>query len=78
MKLEDRLEKRLLEWRKLANAYRDAQHDREPSEDEWLLNRELAELIERCISELAADMTFGILNRLRRRQSQLAPKACRP
>jgi len=54
--LENRLERRLYEWRKIAKAFRYAQNEREPSEEEWELNRAWAEAIERCASELGSDL----------------------
>jgi hypothetical protein len=55
--LEKRLEKRLRQWRRLAETYRDAQHEREPSEEEWELNRAWADAFERCASELGTDLS---------------------
>ena len=67
--LEKRLEKRVREWRKQAAAYRLAQQDCEPSEDEWHLNKENADTLERCASELASDLSAGRVFR----RSQFAP-----
>ena len=67
--LEKRLEKRVREWRKQAAAYRAAQLDCEPSEQEWDLNKENADTLERCASELASDLSAGRLFR----RSQYAP-----
>jgi hypothetical protein len=58
MNLEDKLHARLVRWRKLAKTYREAQHDREPSEDEWLLNKELADLAERFVDDLVEDIAM--------------------
>jgi hypothetical protein len=55
--LENRLERRLYEWRKMAKAFREAQHEREPSEEEWELNKAWADAIERCASELGSDLS---------------------
>jgi hypothetical protein len=68
--LEKRLEKRVREWRKQAEAYRLAQHDCEPSEEEWHLNRENADTLERCASELASDLSAGRVFR----RSQYSPR----
>jgi hypothetical protein len=68
--LEKRLEKRVREWRKQAGAYRLAQQDCEPSEEEWHLNRENADTLERCASELASDLSAGRVFR----RSQFEPK----
>lgn len=54
--LQSRLEKRLREWRKLSDAYRRAQLDCEPSEQEWDLNRENADMVERLASEIREDL----------------------
>ena len=67
--LENRLERRVRDWRKQAAAYRLAQHDCEPSEDEWHLNKENADTLERCASELASDLSAGRVFR----RSQYAP-----
>ena len=68
--IENRLERRLREWQKLANTYRLAQHDCEPSEPEWQLNKESADTLERCISELG-----GYLSEARAiRRSQYEPR----
>jgi hypothetical protein len=55
--LEDRLEKRLREWRRLAATYRAAQLDCEPSEQEWDLNRENADMLERLSGEIREDLS---------------------
>jgi len=68
--LENRLERRVRDWRKQAAAYRLAQHDCEPSEDEWHLNKENADTLERCASELASDLSAGRVFR----RSQYEPK----
>jgi len=68
--LEKRLEKRVREWRKQAEAYRLAQHDCEPSEEEWHLNRENADTLERCASELASDLSAARVFR----RSQYSPR----
>ena len=57
--LEKRLERRVSEWRRQAAAYRLAQQDCEPSEQEWQLNKENADMLERCASELASDLSAG-------------------
>jgi hypothetical protein len=57
--LEKRLERRVRDWRRLAEAYRLAQLDCEPSEQEWWLNKENVETLERCASELASDLSAG-------------------
>lgn len=68
--LEKRLEKRVREWRKQAAAYRLAQHDCEPSEEEWHLNKENADTLERCASEASSDLSAGRAIR----KSQYEPK----
>jgi hypothetical protein len=67
--LEKRLERRVRDWRKQSAAYRLAQHDCEPSEEEWELNKGSAEMLERCASELASDLSAGRVFR----RSQYAP-----
>ena len=69
--LENRLERRVRDWRKQAAAYRLAQLDCEPSAEEWHLNKENAETLERCASELASDLSAGRVFR----RSQYAPVA---
>ena len=68
--LEKRLERRVRDWRRQAAAYRAAQHDCEPSEQEWDLNKENADRLEQCASELASDLSAGRVFRL----SQYEPK----
>ena len=68
--LEKRLERRLREWRKQAAAYRLAQLDCEPSEQEWQLNKENADKLERCASEIGEDLSAARLFR----RSQYAPR----
>ena len=68
--LENRLEKRVREWQRLAASYRAAQLDCEPSEQEWDLNRENADRLEQCASELASDLSAGRVFR----RSQFEPK----
>ena len=67
--LENRLERRLRDWRRQAAAYRAAQHDCEPSQAEWDLNKENADSLERCVSELSEDLSAGRAIR----KSQYAP-----
>ena len=55
--LEKRLERRLRDWRRQAAAYRLAQHDCEPNEQEWQLNKENSDRLERCASELGSDLS---------------------
>ena len=54
--LENRLERRVRDWRRQAAAYRLAQHDCEPSEPEWDLNKENADMLERLSSEIREDL----------------------
>jgi len=68
--LENRLERRLRDWRKLAATYRQAQLDCEPSEQEWQLNKENADMIERLAGELSSDLSAGRAIR----RSQYEPK----
>lgn len=68
--LENRLERRLLDWRKLAEAYRLAQHECEPSERGWQLNKGIAETIDRLASEVRSDLSAArVISR-----SQYQPK----
>lgn len=53
--LESRIQRRLHEWRRLAESYRRAQRDCEPSEPGWQLNKESADTIERLSAELRED-----------------------
>lgn len=66
MTLEERLIRRLQEWRKLARRYRVAQDECEDQSDEWHLNKENKEMLYRCIDELAADL--GARNEAQRRE----------
>ena len=66
MTLEERLIRRLQEWRKLAIRYRVAQDECEDQSDEWHLNKENKEMLYRCIDELAADL--GARNEAQRRE----------
>ena len=68
--LEKRLERRLSGWQKQAAAYRLAQLDCEPSEEEWLLNKENADRLEQCASELRSDLSAARLIS----RSQFQPK----
>ena len=70
VELEKRLERRAREWRKQAEAYRLAQHECEPSEEEWRLNKENADTLERCASELSEDLSAARAIR----RSQYEPK----
>ena len=54
--LENRLERRLHAWRKLAESYRRAQLDCEPSEEEWQLNKENADMLERLSAEIREEL----------------------
>lgn len=57
MKLDDRLGKLIVAWRKQATAYRLARDERERSENEWEVNNLLAELLAHCASELDASLS---------------------
>ena len=54
--LEKRLERRLSGWRRRAEAYRLAQRDCEPSEEEWTLNKENADMLESLSAEIREDL----------------------
>ena len=54
--LETRLARRLSGWRKQAEAYRLAQRECEPSEEEWRLNKENADMLERLLAEIREDI----------------------
>jgi hypothetical protein len=53
MTLEQMLRRRLHEWRRMAMAYRAAQEDCPLDEEEHWLNKTSAEVLERCVDELA-------------------------
>jgi hypothetical protein len=54
--LEQRLGARLKDWARLARRYRIAQADCDEQSEEWWLNKENAEMIERLSLELAGDL----------------------
>lgn len=54
--LEERLQRRLREWQKLARRYRIAQDECDVDTEEWWLNKENVEMIERLSAELASDL----------------------
>jgi hypothetical protein len=58
MTLEDRLVRRLQNWRAAAKQHRQCMDelDEEVDRDEWWLHKSEAECFERCVSELAADL----------------------
>lgn len=56
--LEERLQSRLREWRKLARRYRIAQAECEKWSEEWYLNEENAVMIERLSAELVEDVAM--------------------
>lgn len=60
MGLEERLQRRLGEWRKLARRYRIAQDGCDVNTDEWWLNKENAEMIDRLSAELAGDLAVDL------------------
>ena len=68
--LENRLERRLRDWRKLRDTYRQAQLDCEPSECEWELNREAADMIDRLMGEIREDLVATAIIK----RSQFAPR----
>lgn len=55
--LEGRLQARLKDWAKLARRYRIAQAECDEQSDEWWLNKENAEMIERLSLELAGELS---------------------
>jgi hypothetical protein len=59
MTLEERLLKRLALWREAAKIHRAAMDelDEDVDRDEWLLHKVEAENFERCVSELAIDIS---------------------
>lgn len=62
--LEDRLRVRLKEWAKLARRYRVAQDECDERSDEWYLNKENAEMIERLSLELEGDLSVHELTKV--------------
>ena len=58
MTLEDRLGARLKDWARLARRFRIAQAECDEQSDEWYLNKENAEMIERLSLELAGDLSI--------------------
>lgn len=58
MTLEDRLVRRLQNWRAAAKQHRQCMDelDEEVDRAEWWLHKSEAECFERCVSELAADL----------------------
>lgn len=61
MTLEERLQRRLREWQKLARRYRIAQDGCDVDSDEWWLNKENVEMIERLSAELAGDLAADLV-----------------
>ena len=59
--LEKRLERRVAGWLRQAAAYRLAQNECEPSEEEWQLNKENADRLEQCASEARSDLSAARL-----------------
>lgn len=55
--LEERLRARLKDWGRLARRYRIAQDECDEQSEEWYLNKENAEMIERLSLELAGDLS---------------------
>jgi hypothetical protein len=55
--LEERLQARLKDWAKLARRFRIAQDECDDQSEEWYLNKENAEMIERLSLELAGDLS---------------------
>ena len=56
--LEERLGTRLKDWARLARRFRIAQAECDEQSDEWWLNKENAEMIERLSLELAGDLSI--------------------
>lgn len=61
MTLEHRLERMLRQWGRLARRYRIAQADCDARSEEWWLNKENAEMIERLAGEVRAELTLNEL-----------------
>lgn len=59
MTLEDRLLRRLRNWQAAARQHRQAMDelDEEIDKNEWWMHKVEAEVFERCISELAVDLS---------------------
>ena len=55
--LENRLERRLLDWLRQAAAYRLAQQECRAQSEEWSLNKENADRLEQCASEARSDLS---------------------
>ena len=55
--LEERLRARLQEWARLARRFRVAQDECDVQSEEWYLNKENVEMIERLSLELAGDLS---------------------
>lgn len=56
MGMEGRIRRRAAQWRKEAKRFRAAQNEYVPHEEEWLLNKEAADLIERLASEIEQEL----------------------
>lgn len=55
-RLDDLLRSRVFEWRKLSQRFRVAQEACEERTDEWYLNKENADMLDRCIGEVENDL----------------------
>lgn len=56
MTLEERLLRRLKNWRAAAKLHREAMDELFEHDDEWWMHKVEAEAFERCVSELTADL----------------------
>lgn len=65
MTLEERLLRRLKNWRAAAKQHREAMDelDEEVDADEWTLHKNEAEVFERVISEVTADLSANLQER---------------
>ena len=57
MTLEERLQRRLKNWRAAAKLHRDCMDELDESVDEWTMHRLEAEVFERVITEVVTDLS---------------------
>ena len=76
--LEKRLERRVAGWLRQAAAYRLAQQECRAQSEEWSLNKENADRLEQCASELRSDLSAARLISRSQYQPKMFDEPVRP
>lgn len=58
--LDDLIKSRVRDWQRLSKRFRVAQEACESRSDEWYLNKESADVLDRCIADIESDLALEL------------------